>query len=267
MTKIKKEFGLLLNTKHIDIKNGVALAKNLNIDTIQLYAIHEQQNLATLSKNKQAQLKKFFSNSGIKVPSLAINFGSKGLLSASKDILITQFEQILELGLTLDSTIISAHIGEIPSKEDSEVYEKMLSICDEIGSISYSSQRIFAIETGSEKANVLDTFLRKINSKGLGVNFDPSNIISGTNENPLQSLTVLKEHVVQTHIKDCKKIHSEQSVFYKEVAAGKGEVDFKSLFSSLDQSNYKGLHIIENSNYFDSENGIKQSFDFIKNLL
>ncbi len=267
MTEAKKNFGMFLNTKNIDIESGVKLAKSLDIDTIQLYALHERLNLACKTKTRQYQLKNYFSNSGIKIVSLAISFGPKGILNVPEDILITQFKQISELGLILGSTIISAHIGEIPLKENSREYEKLLTICNKLGSISMLSDSIFAIETGSERACVLETFLQKINSKGLGINFDPANIMMGTSENPLQSLNILKEYIVQTHIKDCKKIDNNQTRLFKEMSAGKGDLDFKSIFSILEQSNYKGFHIIENSDYFDTSNGIRQSVDFLKKMI
>lgn len=266
MTKIEKKIGLLLNTKQIDIEDGIELAQSLNIDTLQLYAFHEKQNLAGVSKTRQVQLKNCFSNSGIKIASLAISFGPQGILSTSENILMDKFKQLSEFGSTLESTITSAHIGKIPSNEDSPVYEKMLATCHILGSISQSHGSVFAIETGSEKADVLETFLKKINSKGLGVNFDPANILMQTNENPIKSLKILKEYIVQTHVKDCKKIDNNQTSFYKEMAVGKGEIDFQSLFSLLDQNNYKGLHVIENNNYFDASNGIRHSVEFLNKM-
>lgn len=267
MREVRKKIGMLLNTKHIDIKSGVELSKSLNIDAIQLYAFHEKENLATSSKTKQKHFKEYFSDSDIKVASLAVSFGPRGILSVPEDILLSQFKQFSEFGLTLGTTVISAHIGKIPLNTDDATYERMMASCYKLGAISNSLGCVFAIETGSEQANTLSTFLRKINSKGLGVNFDPANIVMGTNENPIHSLHVLKDYIVQTHLKDCIKTNDVPSSFYKEMAVGKGEIDFNSFFSTLNQNNYKGYHIIESSNPVDMSNGISQSVDFLHKII
>ena len=85
------------------------------------------------------------------------------------------------------------------------------------------------------KTIVLKQFLETVNSKGLAVNFDPANLISDVNENPEESLLLLKDYIVQTHIKDCKEVKSDRSSKYIEVAVGNGEVDFDIFFKVLDE--------------------------------
>lgn len=86
-----------------------------------------------------------------------------------------------------------------------------------------------------EKAIVLKRFLETANSKGLAVNFDPANLISDVNENPEEGLLLLKDYIVQTHIKDCKEVKSDSLSKYIEVAVGNGEVDFDIFFKVLDE--------------------------------
>ena len=71
------------------------------------------------------------------------------------------------------------------------------------------------------KSNSIKTILETANSKGLAVNFDPANLISDVNENPGEGLLLLKDYIVQTHIKDCKEVKSYRSTKYIEVAKRK----------------------------------------------
>ena len=91
------------------------------------------------------------------------------------------------------------------------------------------------------KSDSVKAVLENINSKGLAINFDPANLISDVNENPVEGLLLLKDYIVQTHIKDCTKVKSDSSSKYIEVAAGNGEVDFDIFFKVLDNIDSKDI--------------------------
>ena len=67
----------------------------------------------------------------------------------------------------------------------------MLRVCNEIGDLAFRFGGFFAIETGS-KSDSVKAVLENINSKGLAINFDPANLISDVNENPVEGLLLLK---------------------------------------------------------------------------
>ncbi len=162
---------------------------------------------------------------------------------------------------------MTAHIGKIPDDENSEYYDKMIRVCNKIGDLEFRFGGFFAIETGSEKAIVLKRFLENINSKGLAINFDPANLISHINENLIESLLLLKDYIVQTHIKDCIKVKSDSSSKYIEVEAGNGEVDFDIFFKVLDKIGFQGYNMIERNDYFDELDGMSQSINFAKKYI
>ncbi|AFQ15339.1 hypothetical protein BTF1_08015 [Bacillus thuringiensis HD-789] len=143
----------------------------------------------------------------------------------------------------------------------------MIRVCYEIGELAFKLGGVFAIETGSEKTIVLKQFLETVNSKGLAVNFDPANLISDVNENPEESLLLLKDYIVQTHIKDCKEVKSDRSSKYIEVAVGNGEVDFDIFFKVLDEIGFDGYNMIERNDYFDELDGMSQSINFAKKYI
>ncbi|MFE6137338.1 sugar phosphate isomerase/epimerase family protein [Bacillus sp. NPDC057893] len=262
-----RKLGMFLNTKHIEVNEGIQKAREWDLKYIQLYAMNRNFNLANISKVEWITLKESLSLNGMKVPSLAINFGENGIVGTEIDSAIDQFKYTTDKGLELGARIITAHIGEIPDDEKSEYYNKMERVCDEIGDLVFKFGGVFAIETGSEKAIVLKRFLENINAKGLAVNFDPANIISDVNENLIESLFLLKEYVVQTHIKDCKEVKSNGSSKYIEVAAGNGEVDFDTFFKALDEIGFDGYNMIERNDYFDQLDGMSQSINFVKKYI
>ncbi|AIW85542.1 sugar phosphate isomerase/epimerase family protein [Bacillus mycoides] len=262
-----RKLGMFLNTKHIEVNEGIRKAREWDLEYIQLYAMNENFNLANISKLEWITLKDSLSFNGIKVPSLAISFGESGIVGAEDESVIEQLKRVADKGLELGANIITAHIGKIPDVEKSERYEKMQRACYEIGDLSLKLGGVFAIETGSEKALVLKRFLETINSKGLAVNFDPANLISDANENPVEGLLLLKDYIVQTHIKDCKGVKSDSSSKYIEVAVGNGEVDFDIFFKVLDEIGFDGYNMIERNDYFDELNGMSRSINFVKKYI
>ncbi|KAA1806447.1 hypothetical protein FXB61_003039 [Bacillus cereus] len=224
-------------------------------------------NLANISKIQWNTLKENLSFNEIQVPSLAISFGENGIIGTEAECVIGSFKYITDKGLRLGANIVTAHIGKIPEDENSEYYDKMLRVCNEIGDLAFRFGGFFAIETGSEKAIVLKRFLETTNSKGLAVNFDPANLISDVNENPGEGLLLLKDYIVQTHIKDCKEVKSDRSTKYIEVAAGNGEVDFDIFFKVLDKIGFDGYNMIERNDYFDELDGMSQSINFAKKYI
>ncbi|PEQ64800.1 hypothetical protein CN470_04090 [Bacillus cereus] len=262
-----RKLGMFLNTKYIEVNEGIQKAREWDLEYIQLYAMNLTFNLANISKIQWNTLKENLSFNEIQVPSLAISFGENGIIGTEAECVIESFKYITDKGLRLGANVVTAHIGKIPDDENSEYYDKMLRVCNEIGDLAFRFGGFFAIETGSEKAIVLKRFLETANSKGLAVNFDPANLISDVNENPLEGLLLLKDYIVQTHIKDCKEVKSNSSSKYIEVAVGNGEVDFDIFFKVLDKIGFDGYNMIERNDYFDELDGMKQSINFAKKYI
>ncbi|AMR02514.1 MULTISPECIES: sugar phosphate isomerase/epimerase family protein [Bacillus] len=262
-----RKLGMFLNTKYIEVNEGIQKAREWDLEYIQLYAMNPTFNLANISKIQWNTLKENLSFNEIQVPSLAISFGENGIIGTEAECVIESFKYITDKGLRLGANIVTAHIGKIPEDENSEYYDKMLRVCNEIGDLAFRFGGFFAIETGSEKAIVLKRFLETANSKGLAVNFDPANLISDVNENPGEGLLLLKDYIVQTHIKDCKEVKSDRSTKYIEVAAGNGEVDFDIFFKVLDKIGFDGYNMIERNDYFDELDGMSQSINFAKKYI
>ncbi|ANN32173.1 sugar phosphate isomerase/epimerase [Bacillus cereus] len=262
-----RKLGMFLNTKYIEVNEGIQKAREWDLEYIQLYAMNPTFNLANISKIQWNTLKENLSFNEIQVPSLAISFGENGIIGTEAECVIESFKYITDKGLRLGANIVTAHIGKIPDDENSEYYDKMLRVCNEIGDLAFRFGGFFAIETRSEKAIVLKRFLETANSKGLAVNFDPANLISDVNENPGEGLLLLKDYIVQTHIKDCKEVKSDRSTKYIEVAAGNGEVDFDIFFKVLDKIGFDGYNMIERNDYFDELDGMSQSINFAKKYI
>ena len=102
-----------------------------------------------------------------------------------------------------------------------------------------------ALETGQERAGVLLSLLAGL--EGIGVNFDPANIILYGTGDPVAALVLLAPHIVQVHIKDARPSATpgEWGVEVPVGEGGKGGVDWDGFFGAFRESGLSCDLVIE----------------------
>ena len=125
--------------------------------------------------------------------------GDLGKGFANKDenpALIEASKRIMDLALTLDTNIVTTHIGVVPSNKNCDKYKIMQEACFELSRYADSLNAHFAIETGPVTSLVLKNFLDELNSTGVAVNLDPANLVMVTGDDPVEAVYNLKEYIV-----------------------------------------------------------------------
>lgn len=158
----------------------------------------------------------------------------------------------------------------------------MLNACREIGRYAEQNDVIFAAETGPEKAVTLKNFLDNVNSKGIGVNLDPANLVMVVADDPVEAVYTLKDYIVHTHAKDgimlkqcnpvavydafaeCGINGFDFGAFFNEVPLGEGDVDWDDYLKALFEIGYKGFLTIEREVGENPEDDIRKSVDFLR---
>lgn len=132
-----------------------------------------------------------------------------------------------KLGLQL----VTFHAGFIPSHGTLE-YQTMTDRIKAIADILSTCGISLALETGQERAESLLEMLAEPNMSSIGVNFDPANMILYGMGNPANAIELLKEHIVQVHMKDAIASQTPGE-WGSEVPAGDGEVDWDHFFQTV----------------------------------
>jgi sugar phosphate isomerase/epimerase len=125
--------------------------------------------------------------------------------------------------------LVTFHAGFIP--EDAAAPERR-ALRDRIrflADLLAACGVVAALETGQESAHTLLAMLGEVNHPGLGVNFDPANMILYGSGDPVQALATLRRFVRQVHVKDAVPAHAAGS-WGREVRAGTGSVDWEAFF-------------------------------------
>jgi L-ribulose-5-phosphate 3-epimerase len=141
---------------------------------------------------------------------------------------------------------IACHIGVVPEDTNDPQYvavrEVVRGICDHAA----KHGQTFALETGQERAEVLLEFLRDVDRKNLGINFDPANLIMYGSGDPIQAVDVLHEHLISVHCKDgVWPPKGQADALGSERPLGEGEVGMDKFIAKLKQVGYKATLNIE----------------------
>ncbi len=166
--------------------------------------------------------------------------------------------RVAELAATLELSLVTFHAGFLPESPDDPQRKKMLDRLATIAEIFTSQGITLALETGQETASSLNNFLAGVNLPGIGVNFDPGNMILYGKGDPIDALKMLAPHILQIHIKDALPT-DQPGTWGQEVPVGEGVVDWSVFFASALSLPHPINYIIERESGNDRLRDIRQA--------
>ena len=154
------------------------------------------------------------------------------------------FRAAAVLAKKLGLKLVTFHAGFVPPDESDPMFAKMLLRLKNVADVFEGEGIILGLETGQETAAGLAHLLQTLDHPGLGVNFDPANMILYDKGDPVEALGILARWIRQVHIKDAKRTLTP-GTWGQEVAAGTGEVNWHAFFKALDHARLNVNLVIE----------------------
>jgi len=133
------------------------------------------------------------------------------------------------------------HAGHLDWREERSA-SKFVSRVSELRDVCADAGVVLLLETGLETVDELLRLLPMVD--GVGVNFDPANMIDGHVGDPLEALVKLFPWIRHVHIKDAVSPDKE-GVWGREVPWGSGEVRSELLLARLMSLGYSGDFAVE----------------------
>lgn len=250
--------------KRNTLAEALADAARLGADGVQIYATTGEFTPDTLGAEAKAKYKALLSQHGLEISALCGDMGGYGFERAEDNALrIEKTKRIIDLAVEFSARVVTTHIGVIPDEKTHPRYAVMLSALTECGSYAAAKGVTLAIETGPEKAKTLKAFIEDTEG-GVGVNLDPANFTMVTGQDAVEAVSILKNYIVHTHVKDGRKLDPElkaETVYhafavggvaalnackgFEELPIGQGDVDWKSYMKALREIGYDGYLTIE----------------------
>lgn len=165
--------------------------------------------------------------------------GPDGTWTANLDAAEVNARIAANLGIPL----VTFHAGHLPAM-DAVRRALMLDRVRRIAAPFRGRGIRVGLETGQEDPDTLLGLLLDLADPGIGVNFDPANMILYGSGDPVEALDLLADHVLQLHIKDAQPPEVPGS-WGREVPAGAGAVDWGALFDVVRSRGITGDLVIE----------------------
>lgn len=267
------------------IAESIALACELGLDGVQVYATSGEFSYDTLSENDKLNLKSLIKSNGLVFSALCGDMGGFGFeIEADNADRIAKTQRIIDLAAEFGAPAVTTHIGVIPENPAEPRFGVMQRALSECGRYAKSKGVTMAIETGPEKAATLLNFLK--GTEGVGVNLDPANFVMVTGQNPVEAVYILKDYIVHTHAKDGVKLNDDltpEQIYhgfavggvdalnacksFKEVPLGEGSVTWGEYIAALKDIGYDGFLTIERECGDAPCADIKKAASFLKRII
>ncbi len=257
------KIGIMLESLRLPFDEAIATAANIGADMLQISAISPEFSPLEMNLFERREVLKKIKDVGMAVSAVCGDLGGHGFTRLTDNFQkIETSKRIVELASDFETSIITTHIGVIPS-ERTHTYEVLLEACTALGEYAAKQGAKFAIETGPETPEVLDTFLNEASTPGLAVNYDPANLVMVTGSDPIKGVHTLADKIVHAHAKDgvmIKKTDPQiiydyfaeggigdirMSDYFAELPLGKGDVDIAAWVKALVEVGYTGAITIE----------------------
>ena len=280
------QIGIMLDSLRCEIEEGIKKAVDIGASGIQVYATQGKLAPENLTAGQRKNLIDMIESNGLVVSALCGDLGGHGFaIKEDNAWKIEKSKRIMDLAKDLHTNIVTTHIGVVPSDISHPRWKTMQEACEVLGEYGEDVGAFFAIETGPEKAETLKRFLGSLHSKGVGVNFDPANLVMVTGDDPVEGVNILKDYIVHTHAKDGIMIKATDpeiiynffadggigdirlEEYFLETPLGEGKVDFDRYLSALNGIGYKGFLTIEREVGESPEDDIRAAVEYLKRKL
>ena len=276
----KFPIGVILDSFRAGFQGGIEKAAALGVQGLQIYAVAGELAPENLTPAKTVEYRKQISDAGLIVSALCGDMGGGFTNPEKNPERIEKSKRIIDVALEFGTNIVTTHIGVVPEDKSEERFKILQEACNELGEYAQKNGAWFAIETGPETCKTLKAFLDSLDSKGVGVNFDPANLVMVVADDPVAGVHTLKDYIVHTHAKDGICIHkvdarvtydgftheglAELGELFREVPLGEGGVDFAKWIETLDAVGYHGFLTIEREVGDTPEKDIGLAVDFLR---
>jgi sugar phosphate isomerase/epimerase len=279
------KIGAMVESFQLGLEGGLKAAAAVGVAGVQIYATGGEMHPDTLKGAARGALRRRIKDLGLEIAALCGDFGGHGFqVAADNPKRIEDSRKVLDLAVDLGCSVVTTHIGVVPAKATHPRYLVLAKACEQLGRAAAKTGVAFAIETGPEPAVDLRAFLDDLNvGPGLGVNFDPANLVMVCRENIPEAVKTLAPFIVHTHAKDGLNLKPvDPAVLYgaeeappgykwndyiSEVPLGKGQVPFAAYLAALRKAKYDGYLTIEREVGKNPKKDIEEAVTFLKALL
>jgi sugar phosphate isomerase/epimerase len=180
------------------------------------------------------------------------------------DARLDHVKKVMSLSFDLGARIAVIQCGRVPEDDQDPRWRSLAESLDALGRHGDRIGAVLALETGLESGEILAKMLDSLVTGGLGVNFDPANLLMNGID-VYASLAALAGRVVHSHAHDARQSGASRAA--QEVPLGHGDIDWMRYLSELEQYDYHGWIVVERETGDQRLQDIASGVAFLKRLV
>jgi sugar phosphate isomerase/epimerase len=253
------KIGIFLDGLKVPVYQAMEKAAAMGVDGFQVFCIQGPLHPDNFSSPHRKEFSKRCRDLGLVNSAFCGDIGGFMIEDDSElDRRIAETIKMIELCADMQVGILTSHFGGVHGKPQTMI-EGCKRALRQIGQRCTTLGVTFASETGSEKADQMAAFLDDLAQPGIGVNYDPANLVMKGWDH-LEGVKALAKYIVHTHAKD--GLFGEP----KEVPLGTGSVDFQQWISNLNAIGFYGFLTVEREVGDNPAKDIQTALDYLKQL-
>ena len=245
-----------------DLRRALRLARDLGFGAIELDArsgLAPQQ----VTQTGLRQIRKWLGDEGLVVSGVA--FPTRGGYGDSDRLegRITATKAALQLAYALGAGVVSNHVGDIPTDEESPEWQLLIDVLTDIGNWSQHVGATLCAEAGRSAPSDLTRLLAALPEGALACD-----VVSGSllvhGHDPAAAVAALGDHVQSVHATDA--VTGPFAGSGRGVILGTGQVDFAAVFAALEERSYRGWIGLEPVDSREADTEMADALGFLRAL-
>jgi sugar phosphate isomerase/epimerase len=239
MTRLK--IGIRLESLGLPLRRALQEAERLGVGGVQVDAAGDLSP-NHLSQTGRRELRHLLRAHNLELTALGCPL-RRGLDTAQdQQPRIEHVRKVMSLSFDLGPRIVIMEAGRIPGEATDPRAGVLTESLAALGQHGDRTGTTLALETGLESGALLRQFLDRFDTGGLGVNFDPANLLLHGFD-PYESARALQGKIVHAHAKDARAASASRAA--QEVPVGHGDIDWMQLLGVLEEIEYRGWLVVE----------------------
>jgi L-ribulose-5-phosphate 3-epimerase len=257
------KLGVTLESLGLPFRRGLAEARRLGLAGVQVNAAGE---LAPdrLTETGKRELKHLLRSNGLELTALGCPLRHGLDEPTNLQPRIDRVRQVMSLSFDLGARVTVVAAGAIPTDATDPRAATMRESLLALGQFGDRTGVTLALETGLESGDTVKAFLDALDTGGLGVNYDPANMLVNGFD-PIANLTPLKDRIVHTHARDARRVSVSRTA--TEVPIGHGDIDWMGYLGTLSAMEFRGWVVIERESGSDRLADVAAAANFLRRLL
>jgi sugar phosphate isomerase/epimerase len=261
MNRLK--IGIQLESLGLPLRRALQEAERLGVGGVQVDAVADLSP-NNLSQTGRREFRHLLRSHNLELTAVGCPL-RRGLDRAeNQEGRIEHVKKVMTLSYDLGPRITIVQAGQVPDKDEDPRMPLLTEALLALGNHGDRTGVTLALETGLESGPVLRAFLDRFDTAGLGVNYDPANLLMHGFD-VYEGLRALRGKVVHVHAKDARSASASRAA--QEVALGHGDIDWMQFVSVLEEIDYRSWLTIERETGADRRTDVAGAVAFLRRLV